>query len=156
MREVLASKSIMVVAALAFGCSLSASGRLFAQSSELPNLKPLQIPNRFTNLKVLPVDISRDRLITLMNQFAGQLGVRCSFCHEINSQTGRANFASDIKPEKQTARLMIRMTNAIDSKFLVQLPVQIKAREKVSCYTCHRGQPMPETESEQSTPPPGF
>ena len=40
-----------------------------------------QIPDEFTNLKVLPKEISRRELVSIMRGFAGALGVRCKHCH---------------------------------------------------------------------------
>ena len=40
-----------------------------------------QIPDKFTNLKVLPKKIAKDDLISTMRQFSIGLGVRCNHCH---------------------------------------------------------------------------
>ena len=40
-----------------------------------------QIPDKFSNLKVLPKDISKGELIGNMKNAAIGLGVRCTFCH---------------------------------------------------------------------------
>lgn len=95
-----------------------------------------------TNLQVLPKDIAPADLIAIMRQFTGDLGVHCGFCHEENAQTHRPDFASDAKPEKAAARVMIRMTNDINGKYLTELPDH-GAMQKVSCGTCHRGQSTP-------------
>jgi thioredoxin reductase len=42
---------------------------------------PGQIPDKFTNLKVLPKDISKQELQSTMRGFAFALGVRCEHCH---------------------------------------------------------------------------
>jgi hypothetical protein len=39
------------------------------------------IPEKFTNLQVLPKDISRSDLVAMMKGFSGQTGTRCSHCH---------------------------------------------------------------------------
>jgi hypothetical protein len=95
-----------------------------------------------TNLQVLPKDLSSQDLMATMQQFTANLGVRCSFCHAENSETHRPDFASDAKPEKAAARVMMRMTQDIDAKYLAQLPDQ-GMMMKVSCGTCHRGQSTP-------------
>jgi hypothetical protein len=40
-----------------------------------------QIPDKFTNLQVLPKEISKADLVSLMRNYAGDLNVRCGFCH---------------------------------------------------------------------------
>ena len=85
------------------------------------------------NLQVLPKDISRADLIATMQKVAGSLGVRCDFCHV------PGNFASDDKDTKQTARRMLRMVNDINKD-------NFSGRPEVSCYTCHRGSTMPESQ----------
>ena len=40
-----------------------------------------QIPDEFTNLKVLPGDIGKRELVNTMRGFAGALGVRWTQCH---------------------------------------------------------------------------
>lgn len=138
----------MAVAVFGFGLP----GLLYsAQNPTVPSVKPLQIPNKFTNLRVLPKNIDRGDLLTRMNQYSGELGVRCSFCHMLNAETGHADFASDAKPEKRAARLMIRMTHTINASFLKQLPAKINTGQ-VSCYTCHRGHPKPVTKSTVNDP----
>ena len=67
------------------------------------------IPDTFTNLKVLPKDITKPELINTMKGFAMQLGRRCRFCHDVNDDLSEGNFASDKKIEKAAARVMIKM-----------------------------------------------
>ena len=40
-----------------------------------------QVPDEFTNLKVLPKDIGKRELISVMRAFSSALGVRCKHCH---------------------------------------------------------------------------
>ncbi|HEX4021614.1 MAG TPA: c-type cytochrome [Acidobacteriaceae bacterium] len=95
-----------------------------------------------TNLQVLPKDISPQDLMMTMHNFTGELGVHCSFCHEVNSQTHHPDFASDAKPEKSAARVMIRMTHDLNANYLTRLPDR-DSKAKVTCGTCHRGQAVP-------------
>jgi hypothetical protein len=95
-----------------------------------------------TNLKVLPKNISGKDLIATMHGFTGALGVHCSFCHVEDKATHHLNFASDAKPEKRSARVMMRMTKTIDGKYLAQLPDH-GDMQKVGCATCHRGHSTP-------------
>lgn len=116
-----------------------------AQSANMqfPEAHPIHIPDRFTNLKVLPPDIHREHLISVMNGFCGQLGVHCSFCHVLNSGASEADFASDLKPEKRSARVMIRMTEAINGRYLTEIPEPLKGQRTVTCETCHQGHALP-------------
>lgn len=105
--------------------------------------RPLPKP---VNLKVLPKDIAPEDLRQIMHGYAGALGVKCSFCHERNPQTHKMDFASDAKPDKATARLMIRMTQTINENYLVKVndPDATAEDKHVTCGTCHRGHHMPE------------
>jgi tetratricopeptide (TPR) repeat protein len=40
-----------------------------------------QIPDKFTNLQVLPKDLGKRELLETMKNFTRALGVRCQFCH---------------------------------------------------------------------------
>jgi hypothetical protein len=99
-----------------------------------------------TNLQVLPKDISDKQLIGVMRGFTHSLGVECSFCHEEDPALHRMNFASDAKPQKSTARTMMRMTHEINTKYLstVNDPDASPEQKSVTCGTCHRGHSMPE------------
>jgi hypothetical protein len=97
-----------------------------------------------TNIKVLPKDITGDQVIQQMRQYAGDLGVECEFCHYRNPETKRNDFASDANPVKEKARVMIKMTADINTKYLAQLSSRMST-DPVTCGTCHRGSAMPET-----------
>jgi hypothetical protein len=81
----------------------------------------------------------------IMRGFTQQLGVHCGFCHVINQQTHHPDFASDEKPEKNTARTMMLMTQEINDKYLSQIhdPDAAPDQKTVTCGTCHRGHSMP-------------
>jgi Photosynthetic reaction centre cytochrome C subunit len=95
-----------------------------------------------TNLKVLPKDISGDEIDRLMHRFQQDLGVSCSYCHEVNTQTQQLDYASDEKPAKEIARLMIKMNDDINSKYLAQVGDRRYA-EPITCGNCHLGQVHP-------------
>ena len=107
-----------------------------------------------TNLQVLPKDIPVSDLMALMRGYSRALGVECGFCHVVDQQTHRPDFASDAKPEKATARIMITMTNEINTKYLSQVkdPDATPADKTVTCGTCHRGSSMPKPFN-PATPP---
>ena len=82
-----------------------------------------QIPDEFTNLKLLPKDISKGELIGTMRDWAVGLGVRCSHCHVGPDNLQGTDFASDKKKSKQTARRMLKMSRAINGDLLKDLPI---------------------------------
>ncbi len=104
-----------------------------------------QIPDQFTNLKILPKDMPKRELVNLMRDFAGALGVRCNHCHVGESTTSLEgfDFAADDKEHKRVARAMLQMTNEINGKLVPaagrESPVQVR------CVTCHRGVTKPQT-----------
>ena len=108
-----------------------------------------QIPDEFTNLKVLPGDISKPELIKTMKGFAIGLGVRCWFCHKgEGDDLSTFDFAADEKIHKEVARLMLRMVMTINEDFIAKLPEEGEDRaeeheERVLCLTCHRGNHEP-------------
>ena len=100
----------------------------------------------FTNLKVLPADISDKALSAIMvDEFQDDLGVSCNFCHAENADTHKPDYASDEKPEKLIARQMMKMTLRLNKKyFSVSRPVIGDSVSVVTCNTCHKGNPVPE------------
>jgi tetratricopeptide (TPR) repeat protein len=104
-----------------------------------------QIPEKFTNLKVLPKGTSREELLRTMRGFSSGLGVRCGFCHA-HADTGRSgdlDFASDAKEEKKIARAMVKMVREINGKLIPR--AGMKSPATVGCVTCHHGIEHPET-----------
>jgi hypothetical protein len=97
-------------------------------------------PQKPRNLKVLPDNAD---LRTIMRQYEGALGVECEYCHTpADPVTRRADRASDANPEKDKARYMIQMTDALNTKYLAQMPGRTDT-DVVSCGTCHRGAKHP-------------
>jgi tetratricopeptide (TPR) repeat protein len=108
-----------------------------------------QWPDNPKNLKVLPATTTGKELQQVMSGFTSGLGVRCDYCHvDEQGKGGRGfagmDFASDTKPEKATARIMLTMVNAINSQYLAGLQ-QKKAASPVTvaCVTCHHGTAVP-------------
>jgi hypothetical protein len=72
------------------------------------------------------------------------LGVRCDYCHvqtspdvaKTPSNVGGWAFDKDDKPQKRTAREMMRMVIALNA-------ASFHGESRVTCYTCHRGAPQP-------------
>ena len=98
------------------------------------------------NLKVLPEDIGSRDLSETMKGFALGLGVRCETCHvgEPNMPLETFDFASDEKPMKHKARVMLQMVDAINADHVAALnDIEEASRVEVRCVTCHRGRPQP-------------
>jgi hypothetical protein len=151
---------LMITTGLFFSAlSLAAQDKPAVQPPPSHQHMPLPKP---TNLKVLPKDIAPEDLMKLMRGYSQALGVHCDFCHEVNEQTHRPNFASDSKPDKEIARTMIAMTQTINQKYLSTIndPDATPEMKTVTCGTCHRGgimpapfKPKPEGPGPQGTPP---
>ena len=105
----------------------------------------------YTNLHVLPKDVSRRELVNAMLENLRGLGLRrnrnegCLYCHvgEFGQPTETWDFASDEKPAKQKARVMMGMVAAINCQHLTELPEGSRPPMRVSCYTCHAGRTNP-------------
>jgi Flp pilus assembly protein TadD len=98
-----------------------------------------------TNLKVLPKDVSHEDLIKVMNGFTRALGVRCIYCHvgEEGKPFRPEDFALDDKPTKKKARVMMRMVQDLNDKYLATLDSRADPPLSVQCVTCHRGAAQP-------------
>ena len=121
------------------------------------------------NLKVLPKTLTGDQVHDIMHKWEGQLGVECNTCHAVDPTrkmpNGRPalNFADDSKPEKETARLMLKMTMAINKDYTSKVESKkdnTEAAKQVTCGTCHRGHFDPQAfvpppEHHDGPPPPG-
>jgi tetratricopeptide (TPR) repeat protein len=104
-----------------------------------------QIPDEFTNLKLLDPEIEKPQLIETMRGWTMGLGVRCNHCHVGPDNLQEMDFASDEKATKRTARRMLEMSRAINGELLADLPIvdEGESHQVVSCYTCLRGQATP-------------
>jgi len=103
-------------------------------------------PQQFSNLKILPKNISAQALNKIMvNDFEDALGVGCGFCHAPAKTAGELDYASDAKPEKNIAREMMKITLGNNKKFFrVKHPEIGSDALVVTCNTCHNGVPFPE------------
>jgi tetratricopeptide (TPR) repeat protein len=112
-----------------------------------------QIPDKFTNLKVLPRDISRPELIKVMRAFSNDLGVRCFHCHTARDPNDFSSFnwASDQKPEKDVARAMMGIVKDTNET-LEKVMGKDHAHLEVTCFTCHHGNQRPETLADALVP----
>jgi len=93
-----------------------------------------------SNVKVL-TGLNAQQFQEEMNFIVQGLGVTCGTCHV------RGNFASEDKPQKQTARKMLEMVKAINkANFPDYKPKDGESvLGRVTCYTCHRGETTPKS-----------
>lgn len=96
--------------------------------------KPLMAEQYFKNVQVLR-GISVKEFMDTMGFFAASLGENCTFCHVEESSGDWSKYADD-NANKQTARKMILMMNAINKGYF-------GGRRMLTCYSCHRGGETP-------------
>lgn len=103
-------------------------------------------PNKAKNLKVLPKDISDEKLDSIMESYNKALGIGCEFCHvRDKADSSKVDFASDENQVKEVARDMLRMTIDINKKYFNTDPkVHPAYLNTVKCYTCHKGDAYPQ------------
>lgn len=87
----------------------------------------------FQNVKVLgDVSVAEfTRLMTAMTAWVSPVE-GCAYCHDLQ------NFADDKMYTKVVSRRMLEMTRHINSDWTTHV-----AATGVTCFTCHRGQPVP-------------
>jgi hypothetical protein len=103
-------------------------------------------PDSLVNVRVIPKATPVIQVVGTMRNFAGNLGVRCQFCHvgEEGMPLERFDFASDQKRTKLIAREMMKMVQEVNRR-LDSLPGRASPPVQVTCATCHHGvsRPMP-------------
>lgn len=97
------------------------------------------------NLKVLPKDISDEKLDSIMQTYNKALGVKCAFCHvPMKGFTDSLDYFSDAEPRKEKAREMMRMTIAINQSYFPYQPGErAEYLNTITCKTCHHGETFP-------------
>ncbi len=102
-------------------------------------------PEKLTNLKVYAADIPVEALMDSMADFTRALGVRCNHCHvgQQGQPLSSYDFASDEKPAKAKARVMLRMVRSINGEHLPRLATRRDPPVTVACATCHHGIAIP-------------
>ena len=106
-------------------------------------------PETSQNLQVLSPDTDAETLSATMRFFVRSLGVRCTHCHvgTEGQPLSTFDFASDDRPAKEQARIMMRMVQSINADHLpaaAALYTDNAAPLRVTCRTCHRGVARPE------------
>ncbi len=86
--------------------------------------------DRFENVSALS-DMPADQMGKVMNMMSAALGVNCNYCHV------GTDFAKEQAPHKDVAREMLEMTLSINRE-------HFGGKTTVTCYTCHRGQAVPD------------
>ncbi|MBO9681707.1 MAG: c-type cytochrome [Flavisolibacter sp.] len=129
-------RPFLVIVGLALVVSIS-----MAFTEDLTKDDPL-----YTNLQILPKDITKEQMDSVMHHFTDALSVRCNFCHVRNDSTRKYDFASDAVAHKRKARDMMRLTDKINDDYFDVTGGQrtINTQLMVTCYTCHHGSTDPE------------
>jgi len=126
-----------------FWCAVSLSSVLTMVAPSAMAQPPALAGAKRPNLRVLQA-LPEGQLFLLMNLVADSLGVRCDYCHvqespdlaKTPSNVGGWVWDRDDKPQKRTARDMMRMVIALNAG-------SFKGESRITCYTCHRGAPRP-------------
>lgn len=84
----------------------------------------------FKDLQVMPKDVTKAQLKTIMKEQSKALGVDCDHCHK------EPDMAAD-HPKKVIAREMMKMTAELNKKY------RSSTNGKVTCWSCHRGEKRP-------------
>ena len=106
----------------------------------------------YKNLKVLPKNINKKQMDSVMHHFASSLGVKCNYCHQYNAEQKAMDFASDANEKKGVARDMLKMMQKLNKKYFdVNDSKNLTAKLEITCYSCHNGKANPAT---QPPPPP--
>jgi photosynthetic reaction center cytochrome c subunit len=120
--------------------STNASQRLLAMANTLPDAIDKASPDGdkatsvYKNIQVLN-DLSVDQFNRVMLGLAAWVAPSdqgCNYCHNPN------NMAEDGLYTKRVARVMLKMTRHINKDWQAHV-----GATGVTCYTCHRGQPVP-------------
>ncbi|HXE79602.1 MAG TPA: c-type cytochrome [Vicinamibacterales bacterium] len=95
------------------------------------------VPEKITNLKVLPKDIPPKELMRIMRIWSEVLRVECVFCHvgKRGAPLSTYDFASDDKTRKETTRIMVRAVVQMNEQFKA---IEMDQPPSVMCSTCHK------------------
>jgi hypothetical protein len=103
----------------------------------------------YKNLQILPKNITKQQMDSVMHHYSNSLGVRCSFCHVRNDSAKTWDFASDANKHKLVARDMMRMTDKINDQYFDMTGGKrdLNTQLMVTCFTCHHGTTQPEVKA---------
>ena len=90
------------------------------------------------NLQVLDFESERD-LKKYMKTIGKDLGVKCTFCHDLNDKSIDTD-------HKIIAREMMKMQMDLNKHIFAQIGDSLMQRKtpQISCWTCHRGSNEPQ------------
>ena len=91
------------------------------------------------NLQVLDFESERE-LKKYMKIIGKDLGVKCSFCHDLNDK-------SIDTEHKLVAREMMKMQKNLNKQYFAMIGDSLLKHEntlQISCWTCHRGNKEPQ------------
>lgn len=136
-------------------CAVSIASATLVVAPSAMAQQPAPAGAKRPNLRVLQA-LPESQLFLLMNLIADSLGVRCDYCHvqaepdlaKTPSNVGGWVWDRDDKPQKRTAREMMRMVIALNGG-------SFKGESRITCYTCHRGSPQPARTPPLPPPPAG-
>lgn len=126
-----------VITARIAAAALLALAAAAAQQGEVRAQPAQGFPTEFKNLQVFDKKITPDVLKKTMNGFTDQLGVKCTFCHNLD------NYSSDEKKHKTDARKMIQLVQFMQANKLKYFKADVSI-DLIACGTCHRGREEPE------------
>jgi photosynthetic reaction center cytochrome c subunit len=120
--------------------------KFYNRGNSLGAPPPEQAPG--VSLKLLPVETHVHGADSLMGEFRDALNVDCGYCHG-----GGKPLETDVNPRKDMARKMILLVRQINANFpgTSVFPV---GNQEVTCWTCHRGDPHPQSISNRRYDPP--
>lgn len=107
--------------------------------------------SQYKNLKVLPKDINKEQMDSVMHHYTASLNVKCNFCHTFNQDTKQMDWASDENKHKLIARQMATMTNDLNKKYFNHAggAITLSSQLAVTCFTCHNGAKEPAVQAPQ-------
>ena len=91
------------------------------------------------NLRVLKFESERE-LKKYMKEIGKDLGVKCTFCHDLNDK-------SIDTEHKLVAREMMKMQMDLNKQYFAMIGDSLLKHEntlQISCWTCHRGNKEPQ------------
>ena len=138
-RSVTCHPILVILASALFAITVivvvSVQARRLPQQTTTPPATPGEktVEQAQKNIQVLN-GLPESQLVPVMNYMGSSLGEKCTYCHV--NKDGKWDFASDEKPEKGTAREMIKLVQNINKG-------TFKGNPAVGCFTCHRGSTSP-------------
>lgn len=110
---------------------------------------------QYKNLTVLPKDITKGQMDSVMHHYTASLNVKCNFCHTFNQEKKEMDWASDANKHKQIARQMEIMTRDINKRNFNHTggAITLSSQLAVTCYTCHNGAKEPAVKAPEKTQP---